>query len=283
MDFEKQLRDELQQMAEKIQPSDKLKTRVATSFERYRQEKIKRNSPMKKRLIAGIIAVAILVPTGVFAGPKIPSLVEKIVGSPEEASQKVGMSKEMYSNFNKTLEVAKQILTKEEFERYAALEKESFQFLEKISVIEDGERNTDTEKYNSLTPDEKKRFEENMSELNVFDEKIYGKYTYTLEKAQKLVSYPIKLPAYIPAGYTLEKTTIKAQPTVGKPKPVVQLDYIKDSIVDNMNYEERFTIVQTDISGTSDFVLPGPFNNKKYKFEKLTDYTLDGYSISFGQ
>lgn len=283
MDFEKQLRDELHRLADQIQPPDQLKARVVTSFEGSRKET--RGHTIKKRLITAIMAVAILVPTGVFAGPKLPSLVEKIVGSPEKASEKLGVSKEGYENFNQTLEVAKQILTDEEYEHLTALLKEQYQFWGKISVVENGERRSDYKKYESLTAEEKKRFSEIMRELDVYNEKIYGKFTYKIEETQKIVGYPIKLPTYIPNGYVLEETTIKANPTVGTPKPVIEFRYKNSYTEGNITYENEFSIVQSDISGpgSESFVVPSAFNNKEIKFDKLTGYNLDGYSISYGE
>ncbi|WP_245592388.1 hypothetical protein [Ectobacillus panaciterrae] len=187
---------------------------------------------------------------------------------------------------NESLEVAKQILTKEELERYTVLLKEDFGYMEKISVVENGERHTDKNRYNSLTPEEHKRAGKIMSELNVYREKINAKFTYTLEEAQKLAVFPIKRPTYLPAGYVLEETVAKAQATVGTPKPVVTMRY-KNSESDETKSiaEQGFTIVQSEIFD-HDYVVDeiGPFtNSKKFAFDTVTDYTLEGYSISFGK
>lgn len=288
MDFEKQLHNDLKKAAKNMQPSKELQTRVSASFQAYRQEKMKRRTHMKKRFITAIVAAAVLVPTGVFAGPNLPSLLEKIIGTSEEAKQKTGTSKEGYESLNKSLEVAKQIFTKEELERYTALLKEDFNYMKRISVVENGERHTDMDRYNSLTPEEHKKAEKITSELNVYQEKINASFTYTLEEAQKLAVFPIKRPTYLPAGYVLEETMAKAQATVGTPKPVVVMRYKNgESDKTKSTAEQGFTIVQSDIETTNhDYIVDeiGPFtNSKKFTFHTVTDYTLEGYSISFGK
>ena len=67
MDFEKQLREEFQREAEHMQPSNQLKKRVSTSFEEYRQTKVKYKSLMKKRVLIGVTAAACIGAISIFS------------------------------------------------------------------------------------------------------------------------------------------------------------------------------------------------------------------------
>jgi hypothetical protein len=52
--------------------------------------------------------------------------------------------------------------------------------------------------------------------------------THTVEEAQKMVSYPIKQPSYVPKGYELESEDARTEEmNIGK-DPVVEFQYRGD-------------------------------------------------------
>ncbi|HDX9588957.1 TPA: hypothetical protein ROX98_001928 [Bacillus pseudomycoides] len=282
MDFEKRLRDEFQKTAEMMQPSSNLQKRVEASFEMYRQEKRKEKSSMKKKLLAGLVAAAILVPTGTLAGP---TLVSKIVGTPEEAQKDIGMNGEWYSKFNESIEVAKQVLTKEEFDEFIVLLKEDYEYLKKVSIVEDGERRTASERINQ---DDKKQTTERIEKLNKYWAKIQEKFNYTIEEVKKVVNFPVQSPTYIPDDYTLEEESVFTEITTGKPKPIIKREFKNNNAGSGKsNAEKGFTIQQSEIfnqKGT--FFENKPFDQatkKEPHFAKISTYTLEGYNITFGE
>ncbi|PEA52528.1 hypothetical protein CON64_23265 [Bacillus pseudomycoides] len=282
MDFEKRLRDEFQKTAEMMQPSSNLQKRVEASFEIYRQEKGKEKSSMKKKLLAGLVAAAILVPTGTLAGP---TLVSKIVGTPEEAQKDIGMNSEWYSKFNESIEVAKQVLTKEEFEEFIVLLKEDYEHLKKISIVEDGERRTASERIN---PDDEKQTTERIEKLNKYWAKIQEKFNYTIEEVKKVVNFPVQSPTYIPDDYKLEEESVLTEITTGKPKPIIKMEFKNsDAGSRKSNAEEGFTIQQSEIfSQKGTFYMNKPFDQftqREPKFDKISTYTLEGYNVTLGE
>ncbi|GIN87169.1 hypothetical protein J6TS2_35550 [Heyndrickxia sporothermodurans] len=279
MEFEKQLRDELKMEAEKRLPSKELKTKVLVSFKQYKTEPMKRRSTMKKRLIAGLVAAVILVPTGVFAGS---SLVNKIIGTPEDAKEKYGMVEQEYRESNEMLEVAKKLFTKEEFEKFTVLWKEYNQ-LNKKAIVVDGKR-TSRGTYR-LSAEEKKRYKEVGNELDPYIEKIYNKFEYKVDEAQKLVNFPIQHPNYVPKGYQLVEEVARAEVTTGKPEPIIYFTYKKKN-ADEHEAMAFWTFTIKIFGNMEEKLFPYENNYDTFvghSFDKLTNYTLDGNAFTLGE
>lgn len=119
---------------------------------------------MKKRILAGVIGMAILVPSAVFASPY---LADMIFGSVETIEQHGGTQEE-YQEIEAMLQVAKGKLTEEEFQEYTDLTKQLMQLKLKITN-ENGVR--DVEK---LTPEEQQQWDELGAKLTPYFEKITG-------------------------------------------------------------------------------------------------------------
>ncbi|MFS0558898.1 DUF3600 domain-containing protein [Brevibacillus sp. 179-C8.2 HS] len=117
--MDKQLRDELLQHAESLKPPPEIESRVYLSFQNDFGQKKGRLS-MKKRLVSGIVAVAILIPTAALA---TPYLADQIFGSPEAIKQHGG-SQEDYQEIEGFLQEAKGKLTEAEFEEFSAIMKQ---------------------------------------------------------------------------------------------------------------------------------------------------------------
>ncbi|PAK55769.1 DUF3600 domain-containing protein [Paenibacillus sp. 7541] len=163
MSIDKELREELRQVSASMNCPPELYGRVRQSYQHYVNEKRGRFS-MKKRILAGVIGMAILVPSAVFASPY---LADMIFGSVETIEQHGGTQEE-YQEIEAMLQVAKGKLTEEEFQEYTELTKQLMQLKLKITN-ENGVR--DVEK---LTPEEQQQWDELSAKLTPYFEKITG-------------------------------------------------------------------------------------------------------------
>ncbi|WP_160037085.1 DUF3600 domain-containing protein [Paenibacillus sp. An7] len=161
MSIDKELREELRQAADSLHCPPHLYGRVRQSYQHYVNEKRGRSS-MKKRMLAGIAAVAILIPSAVFASPY---LADSIFGS-YEAVEKVGATQEDYQEVEKFLQAAKGKLTEDEFKEYTELSKQLMQLKLKITN-KNGVRNE-----GDLTKEEQEQWTQLASKLAPYFEKI---------------------------------------------------------------------------------------------------------------
>ncbi|WP_207797453.1 hypothetical protein [Paenibacillus sp. GM2FR] len=83
MTIERNIREHLRKEAETLDCPPAISNRIARSYSQYVQQK-RSGKPMKKRLIAGIVATAILIPTAAFAAP---TLIEMLTRTPMTAEQ----------------------------------------------------------------------------------------------------------------------------------------------------------------------------------------------------
>jgi|GEM_PF-1024319 len=287
MDFEKYVTNELKRKAANIEPSPNLEDKVQASFYKYEKMKNKEKISMKKKLLLGFIAVAILIPTGTFAGTTI---MDKIVGTPEKARQDMGMTEDGYNGVMERIEIAKSIFTEEDFEKYVALLQETYHFYKKVSVVENGERQYTAT--NRLNADEEKRDIEVMEQLNTYEERIDQQFTYTFEQAEKITGFPIKHPTYIPVGHQLVFEEVKAEATLGKPMPLITMRYENRNVKKEphtSDVELGFTIHQLEIveGEYKDYFLDRPFDKSSERGHNFTGdikkYKLNGYDVTFGE
>lgn len=287
MDFERYVTSELKRKAESLEPSPNLDNKVQNSFYKYQQLKMKRKVSMKKKLLLGFVAAAVLIPTGTFAGT---TLMDKIVGTPEEARQDVGMTEDGYNGVMERIEIAKSIFTEEDFDKYVALLQESYHFYKKVSVVENGKRQyTATDR---LNVDEETRDREVMKQLHTYEERIDQHFTYTFEQAEKITGFPIKHPAYIPVGHQLVLEEVKAEATLGKPMPLITMRYENQNVKKQLYTSEAelgFTIHQLEIveGEYKDYFLDRPFDKPSERGHNFTGdikkYKLNGYDVTFGE
>ncbi|MFE0554968.1 hypothetical protein ACFW1P_03400 [Paenibacillus sp. NPDC058910] len=83
MTIERNIREHLHKEAETMDCPPAISNRIARSYSQYLQQK-RSEKPMKKRLIAGIVTTAILIPTAAFAAP---TLIEMLTRTPMTAEQ----------------------------------------------------------------------------------------------------------------------------------------------------------------------------------------------------
>lgn len=287
MDFEKYVTNELKRKAVNIEPSPNLEDKVQASFYKYQKMKNKEKTSMKKKLLLSFVAVAILIPTGTFAGT---TLMDKIVGTPEKARQDIGMTEDGYNGVMERIEIAKSIFTEEDFEKYVALLQETYHFYKKVSVVENGERQYTAT--NRLNDDEEMRDREVMEQLNTYEERIDQQFTYTFEQAEKITGFPIKHPSYIPVGHQIVFEEVKAEATLDKPMPLISMRYEKRNVKKEphtSDVELGFTIHQLEIveGEYKDYFLDRPFDKPSKRGHNFTGdikkYTLNGYDVTFGE
>ncbi|KOR89441.1 DUF3600 domain-containing protein [Paenibacillus solani] len=163
MSIEKELQEELRQVADSMHYPSDLHGRVSQSYQHYVSNKRGR-SPMKKRMIAGIIAAVILIPSAVFASSY---LADEIFGSVKTMEQHGG-SQESYDEIEGMLQAAKSKLTEEEFEEFMDLFKQMVQLKLKMTD-EKGIKHMD-----KLTKEEQQQFEQLLPKLAPLFEKING-------------------------------------------------------------------------------------------------------------
>lgn len=83
MNIERKIREHLHKEAETMECPPGMSKRIERSYSQYLQRK-RSEIPMKKRLIGGIVAVAILIPTAAFAAP---TLIEMLTRTPMTSEQ----------------------------------------------------------------------------------------------------------------------------------------------------------------------------------------------------
>ncbi len=104
MTIERKIREYLHKSAETMECPTAISKRIEQSYSQYLQQK-RSERTMKKRLIGGIVAAAILIPTSAFAAPP---LIEMLTRTPMTAEQvkmdKLGKEtlKKLYSAFPET-------------------------------------------------------------------------------------------------------------------------------------------------------------------------------------
>lgn len=163
MSIDKELREELRQVADSMHCPPDLYGRVRQSYQHFVNEKRGR-SPMKKRMLASIASVAILIPSAVFASSY---LADEIFGSVKTIEQHGG-SQESYQEIEGMLQVAKDKLTEDELKEFMELFKQMVQLKLKMTD-EKGIKHEE-----KLTKEEQQQFEQLVSMLAPFFEKING-------------------------------------------------------------------------------------------------------------
>ncbi|GGH20406.1 DUF3600 domain-containing protein [Paenibacillus segetis] len=163
MSIDKELREELSQVADLMHCPPELYGRVKQSYQHYVNEKRGR-SPMKKRLLAGIAVVAILIPSAVFASSY---LADDIFGSSATIEQRGG-TQEGYQEIEGMLQTAKGKLTEDEYKEFMTQFKQLIQLKLKITD-EKGVKHEE-----NLTIEEQQQFEQLTSKLAPYFEKING-------------------------------------------------------------------------------------------------------------
>ncbi|PEX56831.1 transcriptional regulator, partial [Bacillus cereus] len=182
----------------------------------------------------------------------IQQIVEKMIGTKEQANAEFFISEGDYNTLLTELGVARNLFTKEEFERFIDLETVA-------STLGRKEK---------LDPEAEKKYEKNSEEIGPFRDKIYSHFRLTKKEAQKYLDFPIKTPSYVVKGYKLTGQDVQTPMTTEKMNPTIVSQY--------QNEDNVYFVYQTADTDQGENL-----SNKVTEYnEKVTNYELEGAKIS---
>ncbi|PEI40031.1 M56 family metallopeptidase [Bacillus pseudomycoides] len=140
----------------------------------------------------------------------IQQIVEKMIGTKEQAFAEFHVSEGRYEYILEEMEVARNLLTKEEFDQLIKLQPEEYIIDKKIRSVGAHE---------NLEPDDQKKLEENSKAIEPLWGKIYSHFTFTS------FDFPIKKPTYVAKGYELKREKVETVITTKKLNPIINSEY----------------------------------------------------------
>ncbi|WP_161520341.1 M56 family metallopeptidase [Bacillus cereus] len=189
----------------------------------------------------------------------IQQIVEKMIGTKEQADAEFFISEGEYNNLLKDLVVARNLFTKGEFERYIDLETEAYTLGKKVKLVGSPEK---------LDSEEQKKYKKNSEEIGPFRQRISSELRLTKKEAQKYLDFPIKTPSYVVKGYKLTGEGVTTPMTNEKINP---------DIISQYQSEDNVYIVHQSAVGDQGENL----SNKVAEYnEKVTNYELEGTKIT---
>ncbi|MBE7105417.1 transcriptional regulator [Bacillus cereus] len=202
----------------------------------------------------------------------IQQIVEKMIGTKEQAFTEFHVSESQYESILEKFEVARNFLTRDEFDRLIKGQTESYIIEKKIVALGI---------HGNLEPEDEKKSEEIGKSLGPLWGKVRKHFPSTIEDAKKLVDFPIKQPNYMPEGYHLVKEQVDSDITIEKPKPLVRTEYI------NVDGDDgQIIIEQSEVLGAE----KDPWTSKG--FHMFEEYELEfvqgmemfgGNQVTFGK
>lgn len=205
----------------------------------------------------------------------IQQIVEKMIGTKEQAEAEFIVSEGEYNTLLTELGVARNLFTKEEFERFINLETESQILYKKVKLAGSPEK---------LDPEERKKYEENSEEIGPLRQKIYSSFKLTKKQAQEYLDFPIKTPTYVVKGYKFAGEDVQTPMTNGKKNPVIVSEYHSEDSVYvvhqsavrnhgenplNAGVENNEKITNYELEGTKIILTESPENNTKYNLKTM--------------
>ena len=191
----------------------------------------------------------------------IQRIVEKMIGTKEQAEAEFLVSEGDYNTLLTEIGVARNLFTKEEFDRFITLETEAHILDKKVRQVGSPEK---------LDPEEEKKYEKNSEEIGTFRGKIHSHFRLTKKEAQKYVDFPINTPSYVVKGFKLTGEGVTTPMSTGKMNPDFIYEYQNES-KDNVYIVHQSAVTAEGIE----------FSNKKADYnEKVTNYELQGTKIT---
>ncbi|MGP7817008.1 sigma-70 family RNA polymerase sigma factor [Niallia sp. 01092] len=183
------------------------------------------------------------------------TLINKIFGSKEELPD----GGDHFVPYLEThLELAKKVLTKEEFSEYIQLEKEGLKIIKKMQ----------DENRHSLTSEEKKKNDTILQKIEKYEKRIAQLTQHTFEEAQKMSSYPINRPTYIPEGYKLEWEKAQTSENNIGHDPTVTLQYRSEKFGGFITEQQK---IDDQVKDTIE----------EWHFEHTESYERNGYTMDY--
>ncbi|HHT7155957.1 transcriptional regulator [Bacillus thuringiensis serovar andalousiensis] len=189
-------------------------------------------------------------------GISIQQIVEKMIGTKEQAEAEFFVSEGEYNTLLTELGVARNLFTKEEFERFIILETEAQTLGKKVKLVGNPEK---------LDSEEQKKYGKNDEEIGPFRQKIYSHFRLTKKEAQKYLDFPIKTPTYVAKGYQLFGEDVQTPMTTGKMNPRIVSGY--------KNEDSSYHVNQSAVDDQAE-------NKDIENNEKITHYELEGTKIN---
>ncbi|WP_342720049.1 M56 family metallopeptidase (plasmid) [Bacillus paramycoides] len=191
----------------------------------------------------------------------IQQIVEKMIGTKERADAEFFVSEGEYNTLLKEVGLARNLFTKEEFERFIDLETEAYTLGKKVKLVGSPEK---------LDSEEQKKYQKNSEEIGPFRQKITSEFRLTKKEAQKYVDFPIKTPSYVVKGVKLTGEGVTTPKTTGKMNPDFIYEYQNQS-KDNVYIVHQSAVTAEGIEFSS---------NVAENNEKATNYELEGTKIT---
>lgn len=191
----------------------------------------------------------------------IQQIVEKMIGTKERADAEFFVSEGEYNTLLKEVGLARNLFTKEEFERFIDLETEAYTLGKKVKLVGSPEK---------LDSEEQKKYQKNSEEIGPFRQKITSEFRLTKKEAQKYVDFPIKTPSYVVKGFKLTGEGVTTPKTTGKMNPDFIYEYQNQS-KDNVYIVHQSAVTAEGIEFSS---------NVAENNEKATNYELEGTKIT---
>ena len=190
----------------------------------------------------------------------IQQIVEKMIGTKEQAEAEFIVSEGEYNTLLTELGVARNLFTKEEFERFIELETDAYTLGKKVKLVGNPEK---------LNAEEQKKYEKNVEEIGPFRQKIYSHFRLSKKEAQKYLDFPIKTPSYVVKGYKLTGQDVQTPMTTEKMNPDIVSQYQNENSV--------YVVHQSAVDDQGE----NPLNKDAENNEKVTNYELEGTKINF--
>ncbi|MDZ5472012.1 hypothetical protein SM124_09665 [Bacillus sp. 31A1R] len=259
----------LKEEVENIEIPKELHSRVELGVNQaWMEEKNKHSKrlPMKKIVISAAAAVVVFSGTWAVGGvDATETLINKIFGSRNEIQESYPQaSVDDIGNYEQHLELAKEHLTENEFSQYASLHNEAAQLVKKMTVKENGQ---DIQNPELLSKDEQNRFENISKKIEVFRSRLSQLTTKTFEEAQKMVTYPMQKPSFVPEGYVLVNELAKTNEKNINQDPTIELHY--------EHGEFGYRIFQSSLSNKEEDEL------ERRVFDHKDSYTLENFTIDY--
>ncbi|HFU7058111.1 TPA: M56 family metallopeptidase [Bacillus cereus] len=186
----------------------------------------------------------------------IQQIVENMIGTKEQAEAEFFVSEGEYNTLLTEFGVARNLFTKEEFDRFITLETEAHILGKKVRLVGSPEK---------LDSEEQKKYEKNSEELGLFRQKIYSHFRLTKKEAQEYLDFPIKTPTYVVTGYKLTGEDVQTPMTTEKMNPDIVSQY--------QNEDSSYLVHQSAVDDQGE-------NKDAANNEKITHYELEGTKIN---
>ncbi|PEQ83473.1 M56 family metallopeptidase [Bacillus cereus] len=192
----------------------------------------------------------------------IQQIVEKMIGTKEQAEAEFLVSGEEYNTLLTELGVARNLFTKEEFEQFINLETESQILYKKVKLAGSPEK---------LDLEERKKYEKNVEEIGPFRQKIYSSLKLTKKQAEEYLGFQIKTPTYVVKGYKFTGEDIQTPMSIKKMNPTIVYEY--------RNEDSVYMVYQSAVRDQGEDSLKGIVGTS----EQITNYELVGTKITLSE